>query len=278
MLYIVVKKKGILVKVFPFDKEEILIGRESSCDVILMDPLVSRKHCVLKKEGEEIFIKDENSKNGTFLNYKKIISAKFQKGDKIGIGNFEIEIIEGDEIPDEMTKEIKSIWFDKKEEIEFYIYRDPLTGLYSRKFFEDEIKKWGKEVLPLSILFIDIDDFKKFNDNYGHKKGDLVLKSLGDFLLKKLPNDFSLRWGGEEFLIFLKNKGIMKAKEVAENLREEFLKWIIEKIGIKITISIGISEIPGNAISIEEGIEKADRAMYRAKFEGKNRVIFYENK
>jgi len=278
MLYIVVKKKGILVKVFPFDKEEILIGRESSCDVILTDPLVSRKHCVLKKEGEEIFIKDENSKNGTFLNYKKIISAKFQKGDKIGIGNFEIEIIEGDEIPDEMTKEIKSIWFDKKEEIEFYIYRDPLTGLYSRKFFEDEIKKWGKEVLPLSILFIDIDDFKKFNDNYGHKKGDLVLKSLGDFLLKKLPNDFSLRWGGEEFLIFLKNKGIMKAKEVAENLREEFLKWIIEKIGIKITISIGISEIPGNAISIEEGIEKADRAMYRAKFEGKNRVIFYENK
>ena len=278
MLYIVIKKKGILVKVFPFDKDEILIGRESSCDLILMDPLVSRRHCLLRKEGEEIFIKDENSKNGTFLNYKKIDFAKFQKGDKIGIGNFEIEIIEGDEIPDEMTKEIKSIVFDKKEEIEFYVYRDPLTGLYSRKFFEDEIKKWGKEVLPLSILFVDIDDFKKFNDAYGHKKGDLVLKYLGDFLLKKLENDFSLRWGGEEFIIFLKNKGVMEAKEIAENLREEFSKWMIEKTGIKITVSIGVSEIPRNAISIEEAIEKADKAMYKAKFEGKNRVIFYEDK
>jgi len=278
MLYIVIKKKGILVKVFPFDKDEILIGRESSCDLILMDPLVSRRHCLLRKEGEEIFIKDENSKNGTFLNYKKIDFAKFQKGDKIGIGNFEIEIIEGDEIPDEMTKEIKSIVFDKKEEIEFYVYRDPLTGLYSRKFFEDEIKKWGKEVLPLSILFVDIDDFKKFNDAYGHKKGDLVLKYLGDFLLKKLENDFSLRWGGEEFIIFLKNKGVMEAKEIAENLRKEFSKWMIEKTGIKITVSIGVSEIPRNAISIEEAIEKADKAMYKAKFEGKNRVIFYEDK
>lgn len=71
MLYIIVKKRGILIKSLPFEKDEILIGREIGCDIILSDPTVSRRHAILKKENDEIFIKDNESKNGTFLNGKK---------------------------------------------------------------------------------------------------------------------------------------------------------------------------------------------------------------
>ncbi len=275
MLYITIKKKGILVKNLPFEKDEILIGREIGCDIILSDPTVSRKHAILKKENDNIFIKDNESKNGTFLNGKRIKFAKVEKNDKIGIGSFEIEIGESGVI-DEHTKEIKSIFFDKKEEFEIYLYRDSLTGLYSRKFFDDEIKNWGEEFFPLSILFIDIDNFKKINDLYGHKKGDILLNSIGDFLIKNFFNFFPLRWGGEEFLIFLKNTDLKEAKSIAENLRKELTEYIDEKTGIKITTSIGIAGVPENAGSIEEAIEKADRAMYKAKMKGKNMVTLYE--
>ncbi|MEO0231650.1 MAG: GGDEF domain-containing protein [candidate division WOR-3 bacterium] len=275
MLYIIVKKRGILIKSLPFEKDEILIGREIGCDIILSDPTVSRRHAILKKENDEIFIKDNESKNGTFLNGKKIKFAKIEKNDKIGIGSFEIEIGE-EEIVNECTKEIKSVFFDKKEEFEIYLYRDSLTGLYSRKFFDDKIKNWSEDVFPLSILFIDIDNFKKFNDTFGHKKGDILLNLIGDFLIKNFSHVFPLRWGGEEFLIFLKNTDLKEAENIAEILRKELSKYINEKMGFKITVSIGIAGIPENAESIDEAIEKADRAMYKAKMKGKDRVAIYE--
>ncbi|MEO0275891.1 MAG: GGDEF domain-containing protein [candidate division WOR-3 bacterium] len=275
MLYIIVKKRGILIKSLPFEKDEILIGREIGCDIILSDPTVSRRHAILKKENDEIFIKDNESKNGTFLNGKKIKFAKIEKNDKIGIGSFEIEIGE-EEIVNECTKEIKSVFFDKKEEFEIYLYRDSLTGLYSRKFFDDKIKNWSEDVFPLSILFIDIDNFKKFNDTFGHKKGDILLNLIGDFLIKNFSHVFPLRWGGEEFLIFLKNTDLKEAGNIAEILRKELSKYINEKMGFKITVSIGIAGIPENAESIDEAIEKADRAMYKAKMKGKDRVEIYE--
>ncbi len=275
MLYIIVKKRGILIKSLPFEKDEILIGREIGCDIILSDPTVSRRHAILKKENDEIFIKDNESKNGTFLNGKKIKFAKIEKNDKIGIGSFEIEIGE-EEIVNECTKEIKSVFFDKKEEFEIYLYRDSLTGLYSRKFFDDKIKNWSEDVFPLSILFIDIDNFKKFNDTFGHKKGDILLNLIGDFLIKNFSHVFPLRWGGEEFLIFLKNTDLKEAGNIAEILRKELSKYINEKMGFKITVSIGIAGIPENAESIDEAIEKADRAMYKAKMKGKDRVAIYE--
>jgi len=206
---------------------------------------------------------------------KKIKFAKIEKNDKIGIGSFEIEIGE-EEIVNECTKEIKSVFFDKKEEFEIYLYRDSLTGLYSRKFFDDKIKNWSEDVFPLSILFIDIDNFKKFNDTFGHKKGDILLNLIGDFLIKNFSHVFPLRWGGEEFLIFLKNTDLKEAENIAEILRKELSKYINEKMGFKITVSIGIAGIPENAESIDEAIEKADRAMYKAKMKGKDRVAIYE--
>lgn len=279
MLYIIVKRGDSIVRSFPFEKERIVIGRSGECDLILNDPLVSRKHCVLKREGDNIFIEDAKSKNGTFLNGKKIQVSKVEIGDEIGVGFFRIELRELEEMPDERTKELKrGLPESELKELEIYLYRDALTGVYSRKFFEDEIKGWGKETFPLSILFLDIDDFKKINDFYGHRMGDIVLNALGDFLVRNYFNSYPLRWGGEEFLIFLKNTDLEKAKEIAENLRENFLKFIKARIGLHITISIGISSIPENAFSIDEAIEKADRAMYRAKFEGKNRVAIYENR
>ncbi len=280
MLYIIVKKGNTVVKSIPFEKEKIVIGRNVDCDLVLNDPLVSRKHCVLKRTGNHIFLEDSESKNGTFLNGKLVSSSKIETGDKVGVGVFKIEIKELEEIPDERTRELKKEVVEQEsvKDFELYIYRDALTGLYSRKFFEDEIKKWGGEVYPLSVFFMDIDDFKKFNDSYGHRAGDLLLNSLGDFLLRNYSDAFPLRWGGEEFLLFLKNAELKSAERIARKLKDEISKFVEKKVGFKITISIGISVIPGNAFSLDEAIEKADRAMYKAKAKGKNRVVIYENK
>lgn len=279
MLYIIVKKGEAIVKSIPFEKEEIVIGRNVDCDLVLNDPLVSRKHCVLKKTENHIFLEDRESKNGTFLNGKLVSSSRVEIGDEIGVGIFKIEIKELEDIPDERTRELKKQVVEQEsvKDFELYIYRDALTGLYSRKFFEDEIEKWGEEVYPLSVFFMDIDDFKKFNDSYGHRAGDLLLNSLGDFLLRNYSNAFPMRWGGEEFLLFFKNLELKSAEKIARKLKEELSKFVEKKVGFKVTVSIGISGVPENAFLLNEAIEKADRAMYKAKAKGKNTVMTYES-
>jgi len=279
VLYIIVKKGNAIVKSIPFEKEEVVIGRNIDCDLVLNDPLVSRRHCILKKTENRIFLEDRESKNGTFLNGKIISSSKVEAGDEIGVGTFKIEIKELEDIPDERTRELKKeiVGTESVKDFELYIYRDALTGLYSRKFFEDEIKKWGEEVYPLSVFFIDIDDFKKFNDSYGHRAGDLLLNSLGDFLLRNYSNAFPVRWGGEEFLLFFKNIELKSAEKIARKLKDELTEFVEKKVGFKVTISIGVSGVPESAFSLDEAIEKADRAMYKAKAKGKNTVVIYES-
>jgi len=162
--------------------------------------------------------------------------------------------------------------------------RDPLTSLYNRRYFEEEvfnrilIAKTARE--SYSILMIDADHFKRVNDTYGHKTGDKVLIELASTAERALrDNDIVARYGGEEFVIFLDKADAEKAQSVAERLRQSISSIVVysdEGEEVRFTVSIGISssEVSDN---VETLIKTADEALYRAKQTGRNRVEVFRS-
>jgi diguanylate cyclase (GGDEF)-like protein len=157
--------------------------------------------------------------------------------------------------------------------------RDPLTGLYNRRFMNEnltlEIAKAKRMNFPITIFFIDIDHFKRFNDRYGHQVGDRILIEIGEILQKGLrAGDFACRYGGEEFLVILPDMPKEKSKATAERilLKMKNLSLPNPEDTTKVTVSIGISVYPQDATLMDELIFAADQALYFAKLKGRNRV------
>lgn len=160
---------------------------------------------------------------------------------------------------------------------------DPLTRVSNRRGFENRLRaEWGsaiREQKPISILMMDIDKFKTYNDTYGHQQGDTALKSFAQASATSLSRstDFIARWGGEEFIILLPNTNREGAAEVAERVRKNVEDTVIltENASVtKITVSIGINiMLPATGDTIENFIEAADQALYKAKESGRNRYV-----
>ena len=153
--------------------------------------------------------------------------------------------------------------------------RDKLTELKNRFAFQSDWQRHYRKILPLSIIMCDIDFFKKVNDTYGHNAGDAVLIHVARILKSKIRNgDGVYRWGGEEFILALKNATVDKAAAVAEKIRSEVMNSVCNFEGkdIRVTMSFGCAEVKAN-FSVEENIEIADARLYRAKKTGRNRVI-----
>lgn len=161
-------------------------------------------------------------------------------------------------------------------------YTDALTGLKNRKAFDEKmdeiISMMDAEDRTFSILLLDIDHFKAFNDNYGHQTGDQVLRLLARTLIEGIKGrDTACRFGGEEFVVLLPDTNIKAAQSVANALREAISEKEVvnkasqEKLG-RMTVSIGAAEhLPGE--SKEEMLERADEALYKAKGTGRNKVV-----
>ena len=141
---------------------------------------------------------------------------------------------------------------------------------------EAEVENFKNNNLLFSVLIMDIDNFKQFNDNYGHDCGDFVLKSASDKIKSVLEPETSLaRWGGEEFLVLLPNCQIDKARETAENIRNIIINsnfTFNNLLELKITLTIGISTYVFNDLSIDDVIKRADKALYLGKNSGKNKI------
>lgn len=161
---------------------------------------------------------------------------------------------------------------------------DGLTGLYNHRYFHDalsqKVKLHEKENKPISLVFIDIDYFKHYNDLYGHQKGDEVLRAIGAILRANTrERDIAARYGGEEFALILPDTTEQDALVIAENIRSEIETTYFEgeenQPKGKITASIGLSIYPDKAKSDAELIKSSDDALYRAKFFNKNRVEIY---
>ncbi len=160
-------------------------------------------------------------------------------------------------------------------------HTDSLTGLWNHGFFQHtlnlEIQKAKENKYPLSLLIMDIDNFKKLNDAYGHQNGDVVLTELA-YILKESAreNDSICRYGGEEFSVILPQMSKDQASVVAERMREKIAHHDFSKFpdfsNLSVTVSLGLASFPEDAENKEDLIAKADKAMYIAKFGGKNRT------
>ena len=163
---------------------------------------------------------------------------------------------------------------------------DSLTGLYTRRTFDDmflrEADRATRYGLELSVLFFDLDDFKKINDTFGHLAGDETLKHVARIIMSELRTiDFAVRYGGEEIVVVLPETGKIDAFVVGERIRErvESTKLDYKGQNISLTISGGIASFPIDATDAENLIKNSDIAVYRAKGTGKNNiVIFSEHK
>lgn len=167
-----------------------------------------------------------------------------------------------------------------KGKLEQQARQDYLTGLFNRRFFMEqghaELVRAQRYGHALSVLMLDIDYFKKINDRHGHQAGDAVLKRLADVMREILRNvDIIGRIGGEEFAVLLPETDLQRAAEVAERLREEATRAVVTLVtGIPLhfTVSIGVASLEGKDVDLNTLINQADRALYQAKENGRNRV------
>ncbi|MCL2743161.1 MAG: diguanylate cyclase [Planctomycetaceae bacterium] len=166
--------------------------------------------------------------------------------------------------------------------------KDQLTGISNRRSFDNRMElEWHRAIrdkTPTSILFVDVDNFKMYNDTFGHQQGDVALKSVANVLNQSLSRstDFAARWGGEEFMVLLPNTISTGAVRVAEAIRAAIEKTVItcdDERGRKITVSIGINTfVPEQGCQIDTFILGADEALYKAKMAGKNRTWHHYEK
>lgn len=166
-------------------------------------------------------------------------------------------------------------------EINDLIMKDEPTGLYNRRYVMDrlpaDIVRSTLENLPLSIIFMDIDNFKRINDTYGHINGDKMIKEVSSIILRYVRKEleWSARYGGDEFIISLNNTNSDAAYKIAEEIRSEIadLRISIYNNTIQTTVSIGIYTVHGETKKAEEIIAMADSRMYEAKQRGKNSSV-----
>jgi len=171
-----------------------------------------------------------------------------------------------------------------REALRLQAIRDPLTGLYNRRYLEESMERETRRAVRaeqgLGVLMLDLDHFKNFNDTYGHDAGDTVLRETAAFLLKSVrAEDFVCRFGGEEFIIILPVADLKASQARAERIRSKLRELPVLHQGKplpSITVSVGVAGLPLHGTSPKELIEAADAALYRAKKEGRDRVVTAE--
>lgn len=162
--------------------------------------------------------------------------------------------------------------------------KDPLTGLYNRRYLQEmldrEIRRAIRSEQALGILMLDLDHFKNFNDTYGHDAGDAVLRETGSFLVRSIrAEDFVCRYGGEEFVVILPTADLRAAEARAQRIRAKLRDLVImhdgRSLGL-ITASIGVAALPNHGTNERDLLQAADAALYRAKRQGRDRVVVAE--
>jgi diguanylate cyclase (GGDEF)-like protein len=171
-----------------------------------------------------------------------------------------------------------------RETLRIQSIRDPLTGLFNRRYMEESLERELRRALRkeffLSVLMVDIDHFKTFNDAWGHEAGDAVLRELAALFQKQLrAEDIACRYGGEEFLLVLPEADLEAARKSAERLLNGVRSMQISHYGRimkDLTLSVGIACYPEYATTPEGLIHAADVALYRAKENGRNQCVIAE--
>jgi len=270
--YVIVLVGTSVGAMFKIPAGEAVIGRSRRADIRLTDDGVSRFHAAIRHDGQRLIIEDRGSRNGTFVNGVKVDGrAGLADGDKIQVGR---------------TTILKFTYHDALDESfheQMYesALRDGLTKLFNKRYFHDrldgELRFAMRHGTALSLLLLDVDHFKKVNDERGHLVGDAVLAAVGEVLMAAVRNeDVVARFGGEEFAIIGRSTDHKQALVLGERLRKTIESRAIDVedgAPVKITVSVGIAAYPDtDAKQPEQLIEAADKALYQAKSSGRNRV------
>ena len=223
---------------------------------------------------------------GLVVSLTRPIEALIEGAKAVAKGDLsrEIPIVTTDEIGyltkvfNRMTRALKETHTDLQQKSS----TDELTGLFNRRFlakaFGMELSRAERSSKPLSVLMIDIDHFKAFNDRFGHPEGDTVLRNTGAFLSRHLRStDVAARYGGEEFIVLLPSTGKREAGKKADNLRKAFAQaGLSGESKAKVTVSVGVASMPDDGLTEHELVGAADAALYVAKRQGRNRVAIFE--
>ena len=258
------------------NKDEITIGRSKNADICLTRGDVSRTHAVIQRMDEELFLLiDKESTNGTLINEQTIKSVLLKDRDVISIGDSQLKFIASDS-PEQAYYEglYKRISLDKVLRIH--------NKYYFLSKLDEEIIRCQHSDNQLSLVLLDVDDFKQINESYGHQTGDAALIQLAEICKSCIrETDILCRYNVEKFAIIMPETGQQQACELSESIQTQVAKTPVNygTAAIDITVSIGVtSYVPNGASeSFTKGllIAQAEKAMYEAKRNGgKNKVAF----
>ena len=256
--------------------EQILIGRDDSAELRLQDRAVSKRHAVVNctHSGQMILI-DLGSTNGTFVNGQQVQRSELQEGDHLEIGDVALRV---GTISNAELRHLSKV-VSRLESA----HRDPLTGLLTRAFMEEDLSKLITQCegtgSPISCAFVDLDNFKPINDTFGHQIGDEVLKNISRIVMMHVRGgDPCVRYGGDEMLIILPGIDEARAVRVIGRIRTAILEhdWARIIKGLTMTASFGVaSHSPGE--TQDDWLNRADQAVYQAKAQGRNQVVSWSD-
>jgi diguanylate cyclase (GGDEF)-like protein len=261
--------------IYPLETgRELVIGRRDDADVLISDDGVSRRQASLRVDGDHAVLSDLGSANGTYVDGARVEEARLVNGSRVHIG---------------MQTVLKFIWADDIEaeyqrKLVEGALQDPLTGLYNRRMLEErldaELASAKRHDRLVAILMVDIDRFKAVNDQHGHLAGDEALRMVARTLRATIrQEDFVARFGGEEFVVVAPETGLDGARQLGERIRHAVERsrcvWQDHELSVTVSVGVTVSLLPAEFLPGETArqlVDVADRALYRAKDGGRNRV------
>jgi two-component system, cell cycle response regulator len=248
------------------------LGRGWEAEARVDDDGVSRLHARITLDDGRFWISDLSSKNGTFVDEQRVTAALLKDGSLVRLGArvcFRFSLVGEDE--QRALSYLQELG-----------HNDPLTHVYNRRHLEQhlaaELAFAERHATSISLILLDIDRFKAVNDEYGHPAGDQVLERVAAVMGEQIRvEDMLARYGGEEFVIVLRETPIAGAEALAERIRRAVAEVGIEISGVhslRVTLSAGCASLActGNA-NVDELVQLADRRLYLAKQQGRNRVV-----
>ena len=248
-----------------------VIGRSPDADLVIADPSVSRYHARIEvNQAGALRVSDLGSTNGTFVNLDPVAPrSRLRVGDRLTVGGVAVSV---EAMSDAEVAQLRRA-ASKLDAAD----RDTVTGLLARRWLEDELpaflERYTRARECVSCLFADVDGFKDINDDHGHAAGDQVLRAIGDIVHNVIrDHDAAVRYGGDEFVVFLAGCDGIEGLRVADRLRDAVAAIASGPIAAgMVTLSTGVAEYKGEEIA--DWLKRADAALYEAKNSGKNRTV-----
>ncbi|MEI9941702.1 MAG: GGDEF domain-containing protein [Pseudomonadota bacterium] len=258
-------------QVLSVEQTPFTMGRHATNQLPIDDDSISRFHARFVCEEGKYFVEDLGSRNGTFLQGKRITRAEIRDDDWVQLG---ARVAFRFTLTDSRQEGLLRKLYESST-------RDALTGAYNRRHFDDrlraEIAFAVRHATDCALILLDLDHFKRVNDTYGHPAGDEILRHLGGIANRALrTEDVFARFGGEEFAVILRGASTRGAGRLAERLREALNQQhaVYEGQEISVTLSAGCAALSCCATpSSDEVVAIADRRLYAAKQAGRNRVV-----